>query len=453
METLLTQSVNDAVSFLMQGEVIAVPTETVYGLAANALDPVAVGKIFQLKNRPKEDPLIVHVWSIDSLESLEIEPPLWAERLMRLFWPGPLTILLPKGPVIPDIVTAGLPRVALRAPAHPLMRELLQALPFPLAAPSANPFGFTSPTTAAHVMTYFRGRIPLILDGGPCAVGIESTIIGEENGRFVLYRPGAIPAEALEEALGQKLFPKSSVGAGASFSIQTPGQYMRHYAPRKPLLYGWHRVPIESKASLIFYAAADYGEHPHIHVLSPMGDSQEAAYRLYAILHQADAEPSEYILVQRIPAQDGLGVALHDRLRRASARALFTIGHSNHAWTDFLALLKRYEIEVLLDIRKQPYSKYSPHFSQAIMQKALHEAGIIYEWQPNPKRLHLAIERLNIEHRHIALLCAEGEPHRCHRYRLSDELTERGFVVFHIMPEGRLELHRAPISLPLGEKA
>ncbi|MCS6895811.1 MAG: L-threonylcarbamoyladenylate synthase [Bacteroidia bacterium] len=451
METVLTQTVEKAAELLAQGAVVAIPTETVYGLAANALDPVAVEKIFLLKNRPKADPLIVHISGIDALESLGIAPPLWAERLMRLFWPGPLTILLPKSKIIPDIVTAGLPRVALRAPAHPLMRALLQAVPFPLAAPSANPFGHTSPTTAAHVLAYFQGHIPLVLDGGPCSVGIESTIIGEENGRFILYRPGAIPSEALEEALGHKLLPKSN--ASSPTAIHAPGQFLRHYSPRKPLLYGWRMPPLEPKASIILHTTEESLSHPYLHILSPTGSPQEAAHRLYAALHQADLEPTEYILVQRVSSLEGLREALHDRLRRASVRAIFTIGHSNHSWADFLALLRRYEVEVLVDIRKQPYSKYSPHFSQALMQKALHEAGIAYEWQPNPKRLNFTLARVLSGYQHIALLCAEGEPHRCHRYRLSDELSQQGLVVLHILPEGRLELHRAPISLPLGENS
>lgn len=451
METIVGKDVEAVVELLKNGAVVALPTETVYGLAANATDPAAVEKIFALKNRPKADPLIVHVPHVDAVEALVATLPLWAERLMHLFWPGPLTILLPKSERIPDIVTAGLPRVALRSPAHPLFQMVLEKLPFPLAAPSANPFGHTSPTTATHVLSYFNGKIPYILDGGACAVGIESTIIGEENGRFILYRPGAIPREVIEEALGSKLFSKTHAYSLSSPAV-APGQYPRHYSPKKPLLYGWRTVPDEARASIVYFSG-EMPTAPHRHILSPTGDPKEAAHNLYAILHQCDMEDTDYILVQQIPNPTGIAEALHDRLRRANARTLFTIGHSTHTWSDFLALLKRYEVQVLIDIRKQPYSKYVPQFSQSLLQKALHEAGIAYEWQPNPKRLVPMVEKLITEYLHIALLCAEGEPHRCHRYRLSDELTQRGFVVLHILPEGRLELHRAPISLALGENA
>ncbi|MCX8113027.1 MAG: L-threonylcarbamoyladenylate synthase [Bacteroidia bacterium] len=452
METLLSTEVDQAVEILLRDEVVALPTETVYGLAANALSVVAVEKIFMLKNRPKADPLIVHVRNIGALESIEIEPPLWAERLMRLFWPGPLTILLPKSPKIPDLVTAGSTRVALRSPNHPLTQAVLERVPFPLAAPSANPFGYTSPTTADHVLSYFAGKIPLILDGGPCEAGIESTIIGEEDGRFFLYRPGALSRELIEEALGTKLFSKAALLANALPTA--PGQYPRHYSPRKPLLYGWIHLPAEPRASLVYFTESEVpSEASHCHVLTPSSSLQEAAQTLYAILHQCDQEGTDYILVQRIPTLDGLGEALHDRLRRANTPALFTLGHSTHTWAGFLALLQRYEVNALVDIRRQPYSKYVPQFSQGQLQKALHEAGIAYEWQPNPRHLFRSIEKLLAQHLHVALLCAEGEPHRCHRYSLSDELSQRGLAVFHILPEGRLELHRAPISLPFGEMA
>lgn len=447
----MSTDVERAAMLLSQGEVVALPTETVYGLAANALNPGAVEKIFILKNRPKADPLIVHVRDIEALEALEIQPPLWAERLMSLFWPGPLTILLPRSARIPDIVVAGLSRVALRSPAHPVIQAVLEKVPFPLAAPSANPFGHTSSTTTEHVLSYFAGKIPFVLDGGVTSFGIESTIIGEENGRFVLYRPGAIPREAIEEALGNKLFSRAGSPSGAT--VHAPGQYVRHYSPRKPLLYGWQRLPDESRASLIYFSSPSDADLRYRHVLTPSGSPEEAARSLYAIIHRCDTEPTDYILVQQVPGTNGIGEALHDRLRRASARALFTVGHSNQSWADFLSLLQRYEIHALVDIRKQPYSRHVPHFSQGLLQKSLHENGIAYEWQPNPKRLLPMLEKLLAEYLHVALLCAEGEPHRCHRYKLSDDLVHQGFTIFHILPERRLELHRAPISLPLGENA
>lgn len=446
METRIGTDLEAAIALLAADEVVAIPTETVYGLAAKATSSEAVEKVFRLKARPFSDPLIVHVRDEEALQELGIPVPLWAQRLMSLFWPGPLTLLLPRSEQIAPQVSAGLPRIAFRAPAHPLTRQLLQKLPFPLAAPSANPFGHTSPTTAEHVKRYFEGQIPLILDGGPCSAGIESTILGEENGRFILYRPGAIPREALEEALGEKLHIRPATTVPVA-----PGQFPRHYAPKKPLLYGWKNPPQEPNASLVLLSPANGLSHPYLHSLSAAGDLQEAAHNLYATLHACDQEPTEYILVQQIPPTH-LGEALHDRLRRASARSLFTIGHSTHSWGEFLALLRRYEIEAIVDIRKQPYSRHVPHFSQGPLQKSLHEAGIAYEWQPLPKKLPNTLNRALQEFLHVAILCAEGEPHRCHRFQLSDQLSQAGFVVLHILPEGGLRLHQAPISLELGEK-
>ncbi len=251
METIVSTDTRRAAALLQAGEVVAIPTETVYGLAANALDPGAVEKIFRLKGRPHSDPLIVHVANAERVSPLVAEVPLWAEKLMSLFWPGPLTILLPKSPQVPAIVTAGLNTVAMRCPKHPLTQALLELLPFPLAAPSANPFGRVSPTTPAHVLEYFDGQIPFILDGGPCDTGIESTIIGEENGRLVIYRPGAITKETLEEVLDTKI----GYRLHAKDQPQTPGQFPKHYAPKKPLLYGWQDPPLERSASIVLLKA------------------------------------------------------------------------------------------------------------------------------------------------------------------------------------------------------
>lgn len=448
METRLTTDISQAATLLQKGAVIAIPTETVYGLAANALEAEAVRKIFELKKRPSSDPLIVHVRGPEALEGIVAGIPDWAYKLMMRFWPGPLTLLLPKGPAIPEEVTAGLPRVAVRAPAHPLTQALLQAVPFPLAAPSANPFGRVSPTTPEHVGEYFAGQIPLILDGGPCAAGIESTIIGEEHGRLVLYRPGALPREVLEEALGEKLYTRTHV---TSTPPVTPGQFPRHYAPNKPLLYGWRTPPPEKNASIVVFEPVPFS-HPYLHYLPAEEKLADAAAQLYPTLLTCEKEPTHYILVQAV-SPHGLGEALHDRLRRASLPHLFTIGHSNHPWAEFQALLQKYEIHAILDLRKQPYSRYVPHFSQGPLQKALHEINIAYEWQPNPNRLLPTVEKLLREYLHVALLCAEGDPNRCHRFSLSDTLTEKGFAIFHILPTGELHLHRAPISLSLEEKA
>ncbi|MCS7162592.1 MAG: L-threonylcarbamoyladenylate synthase [Bacteroidia bacterium] len=450
METQISADLTLAQRLLEGGEVVAIPTETVYGLAANALNPEAIQKIFQLKGRPLWNPLIVHIGSVEVLKTLGIEFPEWAQRLAAHFWPGPLTLLLRSSEAIPRLVRAGLPRVAVRQPAHPLTLELLRRLPFPVAAPSANPFGRLSPTTSAHVYQYFAGQIPFILEGGPCQHGLESTIIGEEAGRFVLYRPGAIPRERIEAILGEKLHAQITAKPAA---VQTPGQFSRHYAPAKPLLYGWRQPPLELNASLVLFAAPEAPlVHPYLHLLSPTGNLQEAATALYAVLHACEAEPTEFILMQQLPSGGPLAETLYDRLRKATPPFVFTIGHSTHSWESFQALLAKYEIEIVVDLRKQPFSRYVPHFSQSSLRRLLYTAGIGYEWQPEAERLLKFLPSMQ-PFRKVALLCAEGEPQRCHRYALADQLTGHGFVVLHILPQGQLRLHRAPIGLPFGEKA
>jgi L-threonylcarbamoyladenylate synthase len=447
METIVSTDIRRAAALLQAGEVVAIPTETVYGLAANALDPGAVEKIFRLKGRPHSDPLIVHVANAERVSPLVAEVPLWAEKLMSLFWPGPLTILLPKSPQVPAIVTAGLNTVAMRCPKHPLTQALLELLPFPLAAPSANPFGRVSPTTPAHVLEYFDGQIPFILDGGPCDTGIESTIIGEENGRLVIYRPGAITKETLEEVLDTKI----GYRLHAKDQPQTPGQFPKHYAPKKPLLYGWQDPPLERSASIVlFESEIDPADHPYVHTLAPSGSIEEAASRFYQVLHACEKDPTEYILFQEVP-QEGLGLAIHDRLRRAHHPSVFTIGHSNHPWELFLDLLRYYEIGAILDLRRKPASAIAPHFNQGILQKALSAEGIVYDWQPVPNRVLFSLEKLMNRVPRVSLLCAEADPTKCHRYKGSDELTEKGFAVLHIYPDYSLRLHKAELSLPFGE--
>ncbi len=446
METIVSTDLRQARELLEAGEVIAIPTETVYGLAANALDPRAVARIFQLKNRPLSDPLIVHLASMERVSPLVTSIPLWAEKLMTLFWPGPLTIILPKSAQVPDVVTGGLPSVALRCPQHPLAQSLLERLSFPLAAPSANPFGRVSPTTPAHVLEYFGGQIPFILDGGTCQTGIESTIIGEENGRLVIYRPGAISKETLEDVLDTKIGYRLHAGKDHP---RSPGQFPRHYAPHKPLLYGWQDPPLESNASIVLFQDEVEG-HPYVHTLAPSGTLEEAAAHLYEVLHACEKDPTDYILFQQVP-QEGIGLALHDRLRRAHHPSLFTIGHSNHPWELFLDLLRYYEIDAILDLRRKPASAIAPHFNQGILQKTLTAENILYDWQPVPNRVLFSLEKLIARASRIALLCAEADPTRCHRYKESDELTEKGFAIFHIYPDYTLRLHRAELSLPFGE--
>ena len=218
---------------LEQGELVAIPSETVYGLGCNALNPQAVARIFEVKDRPHFNPLIVHVRSLENAGQYVTDIPEQAQLLASHFWPGPLTLLLPKKKSIPDLVTAGLDRVGIRCPDHSLTRQLLELVPFPLAAPSANPSGYVSPTTAQHVEDQLGRKIPYILDGGPCRVGIESTIIGWEEDQAVIYRLGGIATEQIEKVIG-----KVRTQFHASSQPSSPGQLQSHYAPLKPFYLG-----------------------------------------------------------------------------------------------------------------------------------------------------------------------------------------------------------------------
>lgn len=308
--------VSAAADFLSQGEVVAIPTETVYGLACNAFDEQAVGEVFRLKNRPFFDPLIVHVASMERVMDVVEELPDVAQKLMDAFWPGPLTLLLPKKSTVPDMVTSGLGTVAVRMPAHDLTLELLSSINFPLAAPSANPFGYVSPTTAEHVMGHFNGHIPYVLDGGACNVGIESTIIGFENGQPCVYRLGGISLESLNQVVsGFKLEILQATRPAA------PGMLKSHYAPITPLtiesksdfLNGYNG----GKAAFISFCDSFELEGVDVFVLSPSGDSAEAARNLFKVMRLIDLAGYERISAERMP-DVGLCRAINDRLFRAS---------------------------------------------------------------------------------------------------------------------------------------
>jgi L-threonylcarbamoyladenylate synthase len=314
MTATIGTDVSNAARLLEQGQVVAIPTETVYGLAADALNEAAVIKVFEAKQRPAFDPLIVHVHSIGQVHEVVRNVPPEAEALMRHFWPGPLTLVLPKLPRIPDLVTSGLDTVGVRMPAHPLTLDLLRMLPFPLAAPSANPFGYVSPTTAQHVMDQLGTRIPYILDGGPCTVGVESTILGMEEGRWVLYRPGGVPLEAIEGVIGTVRPQVRHVLPVA------PGMLESHYAPRKPVHIGDIAQLMEAhpvRCGVISFTH-DHGAWRN-EVLSPRGDLGEAARKLFAALRTLDAGDAEVILAEVFPGE-GLGRAINDRLARAAAK-------------------------------------------------------------------------------------------------------------------------------------
>lgn len=323
MPAVIGTDVDHASDLLQRGEVVGIPTETVYGLAADAFNESAVLRIFEVKQRPSFDPLILHIGSAQRIASVAREVSPEAVALMEAFWPGPLTLILPKHPSVPDLVTSGSDRVGVRMPSHPLTRELLEQTGFPLAAPSANPFGYVSPTTAQHVADQLGDLIPYILDGGPCSVGIESSIVGlvpatnGEKERWTLMRPGGVPVEAMEAIIG----PLERIqGHGRTMA---PGMMESHYSPGKPTYVGDVPALLERYASQrigVISFTRRYAVH-RCEVLSPFGDVKEAARGLFAAMRSLDRSDCEVILAEEFP-DTGLGPAINDRLRRASAKGL-----------------------------------------------------------------------------------------------------------------------------------
>lgn len=309
-----------AAALLKQGEVVAIPTETVYGLAGNALDAGAVAKIYAAKNRPAFNPLIIHTNALNRLPPYVQHVPDIALRLAQQFWPGPLTLLLGKTKRVPDMVTAGSERVAVRIPQHPVTLQLLSMLDFPLAAPSANPSGYVSPTTAAHVAEQLGEKIPYILEGGPCTIGVESTIVGFEKERVVVYRWGGVTQEEIQQ----------SVGAGVPVVFHTteaatpaPGMLASHYAPRQPVVIGDLAKLLDRYAGEPVGLLTFRDTYPAVAVayqvaLSPAGDLLEAAQRVFSALRYLEKQPVAYILAEMVP-DEGIGRAINDRLRRAAA--------------------------------------------------------------------------------------------------------------------------------------
>ena len=286
-----------------------------YGLAANALDTAAAARIFEVKGRPQFDPLIVHVPDLARAGAYVEAIPDKAAALAQAFWPGPLTLLLKKKSIVPDLVTAGLDTVGIRCPDHALTRALLQELPFPLAAPSANPFGYVSPTTPEHVQDQLGSRIPYILDGGVCRVGIESTIVGVEGDRAVVYRMGGLSIEAIEQIIGPV-----EVQTHSTSNPKAPGQLKSHYAPRKRVMLGDIDALLKTHggpATGVLSFQQDHGA-AHQFILSPSGSLTEAAQRLFMALRELDKMPVDLILAEYVP-NTGLGRAINDRLKRAAA--------------------------------------------------------------------------------------------------------------------------------------
>jgi L-threonylcarbamoyladenylate synthase len=314
MKTVVGKDIDFAIQLLQSGELVAIPTETVYGLAANALDPIAVAKIFEAKSRPTFNPLIIHLPNLEAVKPYVAEIPEWALKLANAFSPGPISFLLPKSSIVPDIVTAGSEFVVVRIPNHPLTLELLNNLDFPLAAPSANPFGYVSPVNAEHVMEGLFGKIPYILDGGTCSVGLESTIVGFDHDNIIIHRLGGISVEDIYNCTR-----KMPILSLLHQQPHTPGQLKSHYATKIPLYVGNVEENLERFKTLriaIISFKHTYKHEGLSFVLSPSGNLAEAAAQLFNVMRTIDNTNAEVILAEVFP-DEGLGKAINDRLERA----------------------------------------------------------------------------------------------------------------------------------------
>jgi len=322
------EAIHRAAEIIKKGGLVAFPTETVYGLGADAFNPLAVARIFEVKKRPYFDPLIVHVSDPADLEMLVRKIPSNAKKLIERFWPGPLTVVLLRKEEVPDIVNAGLPTVAIRMPNHPMALSLIEQADCPIAAPSANPFGYLSPTTAEHVRDQLGDEIDFILDGGPCEVGVESTIISFSGKKPRLLRPGGVPLEEIESIIGTVEVNPIEEGRPAA-----PGMLPRHYAPRTPIILDWDEKNFDSnkgkKVGLLAFREPKRSlKFLHVEILSKKGDFREAAANLFAAIRRLDNLNLDLILADAIP-EIGLGRAIMDRLRRAS-RKEFGINEKNY---------------------------------------------------------------------------------------------------------------------------
>lgn len=315
--SIISKDIQKAITLLTNDELVAIPTETVYGLAGNIFSKKAIHKIFATKKRPFFNPLIVHVASVNALKDIVAEIPEKAKLLAEAFWPGSMTLVLKKSSKIPDLITASKDTVAVRVPNHAVTLELLEKLPFPLAAPSANPFGSISPTKPLHVENYFKEHIKMVLDGGNCKNGIESTIIGFENGNPIIYRLGALAIEDIEAVVG-----KISIKNKEENSPDAPGMLARHYAPTtKTILVTDVAAEVEKNKGkkigvLVFKDSISNDAVTEI-VLSNKGLLEEAAANLYDAMHALDHQNLEVIIAEKLPNY-GLGKSMNDRLQRAT---------------------------------------------------------------------------------------------------------------------------------------
>ena len=316
--TVISNDISKVIEILNNDDIVAIPTETVYGLAGNIYSEKAIRKIFQVKQRPFFNPLIVHIQSIDKIEEVVSEFPAKAQKLAKAFWPGSLTLILPKKSNIPDIITAGKDTVGVRVPNHPVTLSLLKQLSFPLAAPSANPFNRISPTSSLHVEGYFKNRISMILEGGECKNGIESTIIGFKNNEALLYRLGSISIEEIEKIIG-----KIQIKNKNDTTPNAPGMLAKHYAPRTKMylvddVEKFIKHFKNKKIGILrFKDKMNTCSIEHLEVLSKLGDLKEAASKLYNTLHKLERLNLEIIVAERFP-DFGLGKSINDRLERAS---------------------------------------------------------------------------------------------------------------------------------------
>ena len=316
--SIISKDISKAVALLNNEKLVAIPTETVYGLAGNIYSKTAITSIFTTKQRPLFNPLIVHIPSIHQLDTIVSAIPEKATQLARAFWPGSLTLVLPKKDTIPDIITAGKTTVAVRVPNHPVTLELLKQLEFPLAAPSANPFNRISPTTAQHVDAYFKDAIQMVLDGGACKNGIESTIVGFENNEPVIYRLGSISVEDIEAVVGTITIKNKKEN-----NPEAPGMLDKHYAPTTPtilshdILKTLKQYPNKRIGIITFNSNLKDNSITTQIILSEKGNMAEAASKLYNAMHVLDNHNLDVIITERFP-NFGLGKSINDRLQRAT---------------------------------------------------------------------------------------------------------------------------------------